>query len=95
MVIKQYKTTVSVRFPGAVSLYLEANVGYVVDTSIRYKPRVDQIQSIQFKINGQFQGVEELTVALRDAGCYSELMEEIQQQETEDAEFGEAPAGCV
>jgi hypothetical protein len=87
--IRYYNTTASVRFPAAVSLNLEVSVGYVVDTCVRYKPKVDRIVSVQFKINGVFQGVEELALCLRDSGVVAEWLEEIQNQETEDAEYGE------
>lgn len=87
--IKYYNTQVSVRFPSAVSLNLDVAVGYVVETSIRYKPKVDRIVGVQFKINGVFIGVEELALCLRDSGVYAEWFEEIQEQETQDAEYGE------
>jgi hypothetical protein len=91
MIRKTYQTKAEVSFPG-ITLYLDVQIDYTVDISSRNRPpQVDQLTAMRVKINGQYQGVEELTVALKDSGTVQEWIEEIQQQETDDFEYGEKP----
>ncbi len=89
MVIKTYNTRAEVQLAGPISLYLEIQLDYAVNTSIRYKPKVDCLVGMRVKINGVWQGVEELRLALYDKGFTAEMLEEIQNQETGDAEYGD------
>ena len=91
MVIKSYDTQAEVRLPGPISLYLDIQLDYVVDTSIRFKPKVDRLVAMRVKVNGEWTGCAELTLALKDSGFCTEMLETIQNRETEDAEYGDDP----
>lgn len=86
---KTYNTKAEVSFPG-ITLYLEVQIDYTLDISNRARPpQVDQLTAMRVKINGQWQGVEELTIALKSEGTVREWLEEIQAQETDNFEYGE------
>ncbi len=86
MHLKTFKTQVEISYPGAVSLYLPLEIDYRVDTSQRGKPKVFSIVGFRYQINGEFKGVAELRLRQETIDHY---FEEIQEQETADAEFGE------
>lgn len=87
--IRTYETKAEVSFPG-ITLYLEIQIDYTVDISNRERPpQVDELKAMRVKINGQWQGVEELTLALKSEGAYRELLEEIQGSETDNFEYGD------
>ncbi len=89
MAIKTYATKAEVSFPG-ITLYLEVQIDYSVDCSSRTRPpQVDELRAMRVKINGEWQGVEELTLALRNEGTRRELLEEIQGSETDNFEYGD------
>lgn len=89
MSIKTYQTKAEVTFPG-ITLYLDVAIDYTVDCSNRNRPpQVDELKAMRVKINGQWQGVEELTLALKSEGTYRELLEEIQGSETDNFEYGD------
>jgi hypothetical protein len=90
MVIKTYNTKAEVSFPG-ITLYLDVQIDYTVDLSRRGSPKVDELKAMRVKINDEWQGVEELALALKDRGFYQEMLEEIQGSETDNAEYGDDP----
>lgn len=91
MAIKTYQTKAEVSFPG-ITLYLDVEIDYTVDISNRQRPpQVDELKAMRVKINGVWQGVEELTLALKSEGTRRELIEEIQGSETDNHEYGDDP----